>query len=169
MTRALMVMSHGKDSSPMAEKIQWLRPLAEAAGWDVVTPDYGDKNAEERVDQLTHLVGNKNPSRCVLSGSSMGGVVSVMAARTLAVDGLFLMVPAVYWPGFEHLDYRVQVPIIEVVHGWHDEVVPLAQVQRWASEHDAPLHILNDSHRLSASRLALEVLFKHFLRRLHAG
>lgn len=150
----------------MAEKIQWLRPLAEAAGWDVVAPDYGDNDVERRVDQLLELVEEKAPSRCVLSGSSMGGVVSVIAARKLTVEGLFLMVPAVYWPGYEDIGYGVQVPVIEVVHGWHDEVVPLAQVQRWASEHSAPLHILDDAHRLSRSRQPLESLFHHFLYRL---
>ncbi len=166
MSPSLMVMSHGQHSSPQAEKIQWLRPLAEAEGWTVIAPDYGDGEAEARVEQLVDVVQQAGPRRCVLVGSSMGGVVSVMAARQLPVCGLFLMVPAVHWPGYEHLDYSVQVPVIEVVHGWHDDVVPLAQVQRWAAEHSAPLHILNDAHRLSASRVPLQALFRLFLARL---
>lgn len=166
MSDQLLVMSHGLDSSPDSRKIQWLTPLAVQAGWRVVAPDYGDRSAEQRIDLLRDLVNTQAPDHCALSGSSMGGVVSVLAAQQLSLEGLFLMVPAVHWPGYEHLDYTVQVPVIEVVHGWDDDVVPLERVQRWASSHRAPLHILNDTHELQNSRQSLELLFTHFLTRI---
>lgn len=166
MSDSLLVMSHGLDSSPLARKIQWLKPLAEAAGWQVLAPDYGDDDPAARIDQLVAAVQEAKPKRCVLSGSSMGGVVSVLASQRLSISGLFLMVPAVHWPGYETLDYSVEVPVIEVVHAWHDDVVPLERVQRWAEVHQAPLHILNDGHRLENSRANLELLFGHFLERL---
>ncbi len=169
MSDSLLVMSHGLDSSPQARKIQWLTPLATAAGWRVLAPDYGDGDAAARIDQLVAAVEEARPERCALSGSSMGGVVSVLAAQRLSVCGLFLMVPAVYWPGYETLDYSVEVPVLEVVHAWHDDVVPLDRVQRWAESHQAPLHILNDGHRLENSRGSLELLFGHFVRRLETS
>lgn len=162
-----MVFSHGLDSSPQALKIQWLQPVAMAAGWQVEAPDYGDASAEARVDQLCEvLAGLEQPA---LVGSSLGGAVSVFAAQRVAVSGLFLMVPAVYWPGYEDLSYTCEAPVIEVVHAWHDSVVPLAQVLRWAQEHSAPMRIVNDDHVLHQSRAALEDQFKHFLNRLDDG
>ncbi|MEM9533925.1 MAG: YqiA/YcfP family alpha/beta fold hydrolase [Pseudomonadota bacterium] len=162
----LMVFSHGLDSSPQAHKIQWLEPRAAAAGWQTLAPDYQDQDPEQRVATLETAVADQAPDRCVLVGSSLGGVVSVFGAQRFPVAGLFVMVPAVFWPGYEHLSYEVTVPVIEVVHAWRDDVVPLERVQRWAELHAAPLHVLPDEHRLANSRDPLISLFDHFLARL---
>lgn len=159
-----MVFSHGLDSSPQALKIGWLRPLAEARGWRTLAPDYGDASAEARVGQLCELLDDLE--RPALVGSSLGGAVSVFAAQRCAVSGLFLMVPAVYWPGYEALSYTCEVPVIEVMHAWRDDVVPLAQVLRWAQEHSAPLRIVDDDHVLHRSRAELEDQFDRYLHRL---
>ena len=36
-----------------------------------------------------------------------------------------------------------------IIHGWHDELIPAAQVVEWAAARDARLLLVNDSHRLS--------------------
>lgn len=164
--RGLMVFSHGKDSSPRARKISLLRPLAAERGWLTEAPDYADRDAAARISQLQELIDERNEQRTVLVGSSMGGVVSVFAARNRSVDGLFLMAPAVYWPGQEGLDHSVVTGPIHIVHGWRDDIVAADQVIRFAREHRATLHLLDDDHRLASSDRVLEMLFEDFLDRL---
>src|SRR3546814_8641470 len=50
-----------------------------------------------------------------------------------------------------------------VVHGWHDRIVPLAQAQRFAREHNAALHILDSDHTLNDQLPMLDLLLDHLL------
>jgi fermentation-respiration switch protein FrsA (DUF1100 family) len=52
---------------------------------------------------------------------------------------------------------------VEIVHGWRDEVVPLENSMRFAREYGAPLHVLDDDHRLHTSVRRLKHLFEFFL------
>jgi hypothetical protein len=36
-----------------------------------------------------------------------------------------------------------------IIHGWHDELIPAAQVVDWAAARGARLLLVDDSHRLS--------------------
>ncbi|MDX1568879.1 MAG: YqiA/YcfP family alpha/beta fold hydrolase [Xanthomonadales bacterium] len=162
--QGLMVFSHGKDSSPRSRKIELLRPMAAERGWMTKAPDYSGMDAAERIRTLSSVIADCTES-VVLVGSSMGGVVSVFVAREHAVDGLFLMAPAVYWPGYDDLDHQVKTGLIHIVHGWRDDVVPPDQVIRFAREHRATLHILDAGHRLTDT-VDLERLFEAFLDRL---
>src|SRR3546814_7049654 len=76
----------------------------------------------------------------------MGGYVSAMACAALRPQALFLMAPAVHFPfpGWDGEPQDIPKPCT-VVHGWHDRIVPLAQAQRFAREHNAALHILDRS------------------------
>ena len=38
---------------------------------------------------------------------------------------------------------------ISIIHGWHDELIPAAQVVEWAAPRSAHLLLVDDSHRLS--------------------
>ena len=158
-----IVFCHGKDSSPRAQKIQWLTPIAEKAGHNVSAPDFGRKSPENRVDQLVeHVKGLDGPVDLV--GSSMGGLISVICAQRVPVGRLFLMAPAVYMPGYESLNYEVSNEVVFVIHGWRDTIVPVDGVIRFAREHRARLLMVDDDHRLALSRSALEISFTEFLR-----
>jgi pimeloyl-ACP methyl ester carboxylesterase len=99
----------------------------------------------------------------VLVGSSMGGHVSAAAASRLGARGLFLLAPAFYMPGFEaHTPQSVAVPTT-IVHGWHDDIVPVENSIRWAREHQAALHILDSNHRLEDQIEAICSLLRAFL------
>lgn len=164
----LVVFSHGKDSAPASFKIEKLRPVAQACGWDTEAIDYSDTNdAQARKDRLVACIAAQQRP-LVLWGSSLGGVVSVFAAKEVTVAGLFLLAPAVYWQGYEHLDYSVNATEIEIVHGWRDDVVPAEGSIRFAREHAASLHLLDDDHLLHESMAEIEPLFRHFLTRVSA-
>ena len=148
MTRHL-VFSHGLDSSPDSTKIRTLKPLAEDYGWRCHAPDYrAAENPAERVDQLLQLLGSLG-GHVVLVGSSLGGYVSVAASQTRPVQGLFLIAPAVYYPGYEDVDYRANCAgPIGVVHGWQDETCPVDGSIRFAREHSARLTLITGDHIL---------------------
>ncbi len=163
-SEGLAIFSHGRDSSPAAIKIGALRPIAERQGWRTAVPDYrGCADPTERIALLSRELEQEGPGRVVLMGSSLGAAVSIFAARRHPVAALFLLAPAVYWPGYEHLDYRCGAPSIEVVHGWRDEVVPPDRVLRWCREHRATTHLLDDGHALIDSLPEIERLFARFL------
>ena len=164
--KGLVLFSHGKDSSPLATKITAMRPVAEAQGWATRAIDYkGENDGARRLQQLIAEV-QSHQGNLVLVGSSLGGMVSVIASQQLDLSGLFLLAPAVYWPGFEHLDYSCRAGQIEIVHGWHDDVVPVEVSIRLAREHSATLHILDDDHRLVSRLDEIKLLFSRFLDKL---
>jgi len=56
-----------------------------------------------------------------------------------------------------------------IVHGWHDDIVPVDNSIRWAREHYAALHVLNSDHRLEDRIEAVCALLKSFLAELERG
>jgi alpha/beta superfamily hydrolase len=153
--------AHGKESGPWGRKIAALAAIARAHGFAVTSPDYyHTHDPHERVRQLLAL--QPQADCLVLVGSSMGGYVSARAARELAPDGLFLIAPAVYMPGYEH-DPMPEAGLIEVVHGWDDVVIPPEHAVRFAHAHGARLHMLPGEHTLLAQLPLLERLFGLFL------
>ena len=100
----------------------------------------------------------------LLVGSSMGGYVSAAAAATLRPRALFLLAPAFYMPGFEEYTPQDVPAPTTIVHGWHDDIVPVENSVRWAREHRATLHVLDSNHRLEDQIDAICVLLREFLR-----
>ena len=85
------------------------------------------------------------------------------AASRLDAAALFLLAPAFYMPGFEkYTPQDVAVPTA-IVHGWHDDIVPVDNSIRWAREHRATLHILDSDHRLEDQIGAICILLREFL------
>lgn len=163
------MFSHGKHSSPLATKITALRPIAEAQRWTTRAIDYqGVNDAAQRLEMLLAEL-QTHRGRLVLVGSSLGGLVSVLASQQLNLAALFLLAPAVYWPGFEHLNYACKAELTEIVHGWHDDVVPVDGSIRLAREHSATLHLLDDDHRLLGRLDEIEKIFEQFLLKVDAN
>lgn len=129
----------------------------------VESVDYrGMDDPRARVQKLI-AVGLKLKDPLVLVGSSMGGHVSAAAASPLSARGLFLLAPAFYMPGLEaHTPQNVAVRTA-IVHGWHDDIVPVENSIRWAREHRAALHILNSNHRLEDQIEEICSLLRTFL------
>jgi pimeloyl-ACP methyl ester carboxylesterase len=161
-----VVFSHGKESGPWGRKITAMAASARDLGLAVESVDYrGMEDPTERVEKLVLAVA-RIQKPLVLVGSSMGGHVSAAAAGRLRPRGLFLLAPAFYMPGFEaYTPGDVPCPT-SIVHGWHDDIVPVENSIRWAREHHAALHVLNSDHRLEDRIEAICALLKSFIAEL---
>jgi pimeloyl-ACP methyl ester carboxylesterase len=157
--------AHGKESGPWGVKITALANLARQFGFEVISPDYSSTgDADERVRMLLALKPSISPGdRLVLVGSSMGGYVSTVASAVLKPDGLFLLAPAFYINGYREQAPRSYAKRTVIVHGWHDDVVPLEHSIRFARAQPCALHILNSDHSLTSALPEIEALFKNFL------
>jgi pimeloyl-ACP methyl ester carboxylesterase len=162
----IVVFSHGKESGPWGSKITAMAAAVRDLNWAVESVDYrGLDDPAVRVSKLIDAAG-KLQAPVVLVGSSMGGHVSAAAASRLKPRGLFLLAPAFYMKGFE--EYTPQDVACEtvMVHGWHDDIVPVENSIRWAREHQAALHVLNSDHRLEDRIAEICRLLQGFLLRL---
>ncbi len=159
-----VVFSHGKESGPWGLKITAMAQAARALQFEVISVDYrGMDEPPARVEKLVQTIAGLSVPP-VLVGSSMGGHVSAAAVSQLRVRALFLLAPAFYMAGFEqYTPQEVAVPTA-IVHGWHDDIVPVENSVRWAREHRATLHVLDSNHRLEDQIEAICSLLTDFLR-----
>jgi alpha/beta superfamily hydrolase len=159
-SRGHCILSHGFESGPDATKVTALAEAAERLGWTTERPDYTDLDARAGISRVgdvparlqrlvaiaTSAVARGGP--VVLAGSSLGAYVSAIASLQVPTRALFLMVPPLRMGPMPALD-AAPVPI-SVVHAWHDELIPAADVVEWARMRSARLLMLDDSHRLAA-------------------
>ena len=158
-----VVFSHGKESGPWGSKITAMAAVVRDLGAAVESVDYrGLDDPADRVRKLIEVgLGLKGPM--VLVGSSMGAHVCATAAGRLKPAGLFLLAPAFYMAGYEeYTPQDVSCPTA-IVHGWHDDIVPVENGIRWAREHRAALHVLDSDHRLENQIGAICILLREFL------
>lgn len=159
--------AHGMESGPWGTKIQALAKIAEAHGLAVQSPDY--THSKEPQVRLRDLLGMDLPpaNELILVGSSLGGWVSAAAAAELRPCGLFLMAPALNIPGVNQgKTPDAGAERTEIVHGWHDDVVPVEQSLAFARQHSATLHVLAAGHTLREVLTEVETLFDAFLKKL---
>jgi pimeloyl-ACP methyl ester carboxylesterase len=158
--------SHGKDSRPWSTKIRVCAEVAEAMGFNTFSPDYrGMDDPQQRIQHLLQSVIHTGGKR-VLVGSSMGAYVSIAASAEVNPDGLFVVAPAVYLPLPGCNDVVPNSPIVEVVHGWRDAVVPPENALRFAREFSTTLHMFDGDHRLLEQLPEIKLLFQNFLLRV---
>jgi pimeloyl-ACP methyl ester carboxylesterase len=163
MANRYVVFSHGKDSGPWGKKITALADVARSEGYQVESVDYrGIDSVRGRIDQLIEACKLLSGD-LVLVGSSLGGYITVAAASLLHARGAFLMAPALYMEGLPPLRERLLDCPAALVHGWHDEVVPLEHSVRFAREYGAALHLLESDHDLHSQLPLIRYLFEYFL------
>lgn len=160
-----VVFSHGQESGPWGSKITAMAELARNRGWQVESIDYqGMADPNDRTATLIASCG-AFAAPLVLVGSSMGGHVATAAATQVAAAGLFVLAPAYFMPGFESLTPEPPAIPMEIVHGWHDDVVPVDNSIRFARSRAAILHLLDGDHRLTANIDTINSLLGLFLAR----
>lgn len=165
-TENLVVFAHGKESGPWGTKITYLAETAKDRGFDVISPDYSHTHDHAaRVSQLLALAPRAR--HLVLVGSSMGGYVSAHACAALGPQALFLMAPALYFPGWDAEPTGIP-DLCSVVHGWRDDIVPVERGIRFARTHRAALHVLDSDHGLNDQLPALALLLGDLLDRVKA-
>ncbi len=160
-----VVFAHGKESGPWGTKITLLASVAREHGFDVESIDFrGVSDPDTRVlilkDFLAELQGP-----FILVGSSMGAYVVTVASAQYPPEALLLLAPAVYLTGYEEQNPSPFSGQTVVIHGWHDQVVPVENVLRFCREHSAELHLLSDDHQLLHSQQQIKFLFQGMLAR----
>lgn len=161
--------SHGKESGPWGRKIKALADVGRAEGWTVESLDYqGMEDPQARVATLREHCLNHSAGPMVLAGSSMGGFVAATVASVVPTQGVFLLAPAFYVPGYEqHVPPPLSCPVT-IVHGWRDDVVPWEGSVRYAARSRARLVLIDGDHRLTANLEEIGALFRRFLCELDA-
>jgi len=151
MSRPMVIFSHGQESGPWGTKINAMAETARNLGCEVDSIDYqGIADPTERVEKLIASC-ELLTKPLILVGSSMGGHVATAAADTVNAVGLFVLAPAYYMTGYEDLTPTAPKIPICIVHGWADDIVPVQNSIRFASECNATLHIVDGDHRLTAN------------------
>ena len=163
-----VIFSHGQESGPWGTKIRAMADLARGMGCEADSIDYqGIADPTERVEKCVRECEALEDT-LVLVGSSMGGHVATAAAQRVGAAGLFVLAPAYYMEGYEELTpVPPSIPIC-IVHGWHDDIVPVENSIRYARECSATLHIIDGDHRLTANIATINEYLRQFLEALGA-
>ncbi|MEN1956415.1 hypothetical protein [Luteimonas changyuni] len=170
--RGHCILSHGFESGPDATKVTALAEVAERLGWSHERPDYTGFDAMHDVSdlgdvarRLAHLQALASARAAegplVLAGSSLGAWISGRVSLDVPTRALFLMAPPVNLAKAYPLQ-AAAVPTA-IIHGWHDELIPAADVVAWAMPRRDRLLLVDDSHRLSAHVEASAALFADLL------
>jgi predicted alpha/beta-hydrolase family hydrolase len=169
--RGHCILCHGFESGPDATKVTALADVAERRGWTHQRPDFTDLDAMRdkgplgdvaaRVERLLALAREASVAGpLVLAGSSLGAWIAGHVSLQVPVAGLSLLAPPIALNAAHPL--RAADVQTSIVHGWHDELIPAADVVDWARVRGARLLLVDDSHRLSshvqASANAFEAL-----------
>ncbi|MCP4322191.1 MAG: alpha/beta hydrolase [Alteromonadales bacterium] len=162
-----VIFSHGKESGPWGSKITKLANIAKGLGFQVDSIDYsGIISPDERVIKLiTKLEEETQPY--ILVGSSMGGYVSLVAAQTNKPLGIFLLAPALFMTDYKQQTYITDLNHLEIVHGWSDDIIPVAHSIKYAQQAKCSLHLIDGDHRLNSSIEQVTGLFQTFLKDIH--
>ncbi len=120
------------------------RPNFRGVGETEGTHDEGRGELED----LAAIVARLKPGRLALAGFSFGAGVQVMLAQRVKAERLVLVGVATT---------RFQLPRVQagtlVIHGEHDETVPLASVLDWARPQELPVVVIPGADHFFHRRL----------------
>ena len=161
-----VIFSHGQESGPWGTKIRSMSEMVREMGCEADSIDY--QGMVDPSDRVTRLIAacEAIDDTLILVGSSMGGHVATAAAETVGAAGLFVLAPAYYMEGYESLTPPPPAIPICIVHGWHDDIVPVENSIRFARECQATLHLVDGDHRLTAIISEINAYLKRFVRQV---
>ncbi len=163
-----VIFSHGQESGPWGRKIETMAATVRELGCTAISIDYqGIADPTERVQKLVAECRNIEDS-LLLVGSSLGGHVATAGAQSLNAAGLFVLAPAYFMPGYEELTPDAPDMPICIVHGWHDDVVPVENSIRFARQCHATLHVVDGDHRLTANIDEINDYLRKFVEKIAA-
>ena len=158
-----VIFSHGQESGPWGTKILAMAELVKSMGCVADSIDYqGIAGPKERVEKLVRECRDIEDD-LILIGSSMGGHVATAAANVLGAAGLFVLAPAYFMEGYEDLTPSAPKMPTSIVHGWHDDVVPVENSIRFAADCHATLHLVNGGHRLTDNIGEINAYLRRFV------
>jgi alpha-beta hydrolase superfamily lysophospholipase len=143
---------HGLESGPVGAKSEAIRK----AGWRITAPDcIGIMDVDRRVAVARRGLAQLD-GPVLIVGSSFGGLAAALlyaaeagSAATANVSGMLLLAPALQNPAAEHVD-RCH-PNTVILHGAHDDVVPVEGSRAFAQRLGCRLVEVDDGHRLADS------------------
>ena len=163
-----VIFSHGQESGPWGSKIKAMAAIVQDLGCAADSIDYrGITDPTDRVQKLVAECRNIEDS-LLLVGSSMGGHVATAGAQSLNAIGLFVLAPAYFMPGYEQLTPDAPDMPICIVHGWHDDIVPIENSFRFAQQCHATLHVVDGDHRLTANIDEINDYLRRFVEKIAA-
>jgi pimeloyl-ACP methyl ester carboxylesterase len=159
-----VIFSHGQESGPWGTKIRAMAERVKSLGCQVESINYqGIADPTERVEKCVRKCAGIEDT-LILVGSSMGGHVATAAAERVGAAGLFVLAPAFFMEDYEDLTPEPPSMPICIVHGWHDDVVPVENSIRYARSCSATLHIVDGDHRLTANIDEINDYLEQFIR-----
>lgn len=161
-----VIFSHGQESGPWGRKIEAMAATVRKLGCAAISIDYqGIADPTERVHKLLAECRDIEDS-LLLVGSSLGGHVATAGAQSLNAVGLFVLAPAFFMPGYEELTPDAPDMPICIVHGWHDDIVPVENSIRFARQCHATLHVVDGDHRLTANIDEINDYLRKFIEKI---
>lgn len=135
------------------------RPNFRGVGASEGTFDQGRGETEDLIAVAGHLRQHYGRLPVVLAGFSFGAFVQTRAARRIHPQRMVLVGTAVNRFHAEHVPADTLV-----VHGEHDDVVPLAAVLDWARPQHLPIVVVPGGEHFFHGRLGLlaEIVVRHF-------
>jgi surfactin synthase thioesterase subunit len=160
-----VIFSHGQESGPWGTKIRAMADCVRNMGCEAHSIDYqGIADPSERVTKLVNECAAFD-TPLLLVGSSMGGHVATAGAESVGAKGLFVLAPAYFMKEYEELTPEAPDIPICIVHGWHDDIVPVENSIRFARSCGATLHIVDGDHRLTKNIDEINYYLKQFIER----
>lgn len=161
-------LSHGLESGPGGTKVQAMKAEAETfpniqahAIDHRSTRDPATRLAQMREAMAQH---GADPNRTILAGSSMGGWVCAQTCSETPVLGCFMLAPALAMSRYPQSSPVIRARHSQIIHGWNDDVVPVAPVLDLAREQGLSILVLADGHRLENSLDRVVSEFREFLK-----
>jgi uncharacterized protein len=123
--------------------------------------DSGKGEVEDMLAMVRYAQHEQGDLPLVLAGFSFGGFVQARAAKLLhpPPHQLVLIAPAVGRYEVPHVPHNTLV-----VHGEHDDVIPLADVMEWARPQHLPITVLPEAGHFFHGRLnqLKQIVLHHF-------
>jgi alpha/beta superfamily hydrolase len=160
-------LSHGLESGPGSTKIQAMKTEAETfPNIKAHAIDHrSSKDPATRLAQMREAMAQwgADPAHTILAGSSMGGWVCAQTCSETPVLGCFILAPALAMARYPQSSPVIQARHCQIIHGWDDDVVPVAPVLDLARDQGLPILVLPDGHRLENSLDRVVSEFREFL------
>jgi protein-tyrosine phosphatase len=128
------------------------------AGHEVFAPDYRGLDVATAADIIMYQILDMPDRTQILVGHSLGGAAALLAAlaaakRGATVTGLVLCAPAIFLARAVLAPARLSSPPAPsiVIHGLHDDVIPIELSREFAREHDLECLEVSDDHALLRS------------------
>jgi alpha/beta superfamily hydrolase len=121
--------------------------------------DEGNGEIEDVLAVVRHARQEFGHLPLILAGFSFGGYVQARAAQQLHPQRLVLVAPAVGRLAMPHVPHNTLL-----IHGEHDDVVPLADVLDWARPQHLPIVVLPGAEHFFHGRLnnISQLVMQHF-------